>query len=77
MVTEVRSRGRNSHNISDHLVSLSQAKVGNEARLVITFLLVITVVMVAVVTQAVAGWGDVASDDISLMGGCSACWWEG
>lgn len=51
--------------------------MGNEARLVITFLLVITVVMVAVVTQAVAGWGDVASDDISFMGGCSACWWEG
>lgn len=53
-MAEVRSRGRNSRNISDCLISLRQAKMGIEARLVITFLLVITVVMVVLVMLAMA-----------------------
>lgn len=42
-MAEVRSGGRNNSKISDYLIALSQAKVGNEARLVITFLWVIMV----------------------------------
>lgn len=52
MVAEIRSGGRNSHKMSDYLVSLKQAKVGNAARLLTTFLLM--VLMVVVVMLAVA-----------------------
>lgn len=54
MAAKVRSRGRSSHTSSDYLVSLSQTKVGNEARLVITFLLVIMSAMVVMVTLSAA-----------------------
>lgn len=44
---EVRNGGRNSHTISNYLVSLSQAEVGNEGRMVITFLLVMKAMLAA------------------------------
>lgn len=57
LVAEVRNGGRNSSKISDYLIALRQAKVGNEARLVITFLLVIMVVMAVAGMLAAAARG--------------------
>lgn len=68
LLSGVRNGGRNSHTISNYLVSLSQAKVGNEARMVITFLLVIKVMLAVVGMLA----DDVTSDSVSLTGGGSA-----
>ena len=50
---EVRSGNRKSCEISDYLVFLSQAKVGSEARPVITFLLVMMAVMVVLMVVVV------------------------